>query len=173
LDLTDPEHPKPGKRELFLGTAAFESQPAFSPDGHWIAYRSDASGISEVYVQGFAAGSGSSTGRVQISTGGGRVPMWSSTGTELFFTTLGQPSRIMVTDYAASGDLFHPGKLRVWFEGQLFSPSAGPFLDLHPDGKRFAVFPLPPYTEGGPSVHVTFLLNFFDELRRHVPTGGK
>jgi hypothetical protein len=98
--------------------------------------------------------------------------MWSSRG-ELFFTTLGQPARIMVTDYAASGDSFHPGKLRVWFEGRLFSPSAAPFLDLHPDGKRFGVFPKPAYEEGGPSVHVTFLLNFFDDLRRLVPMGGK
>jgi dipeptidyl aminopeptidase/acylaminoacyl peptidase len=166
LDLTDPEHPKPGKPELFLGTSSFETQPAFSPDGHWIAYRSDESGINEVYVRGFAVGAGSSTGKWQISTGGGRLPMWSSRGTELFFTTLEQPSRIMVVDYAVSGGSFHPERPRVWFEGRLFSPSAAPFLDLHPDGKRFAIFSLPAFEEGGSSVHMTFLLNFFDELRR-------
>src|SRR5262249_41975081 len=104
LDLTDPEHPKPGNRELFLGTAAFESQPAFSPDGHLIAYRSDESGINEVYVRG-VAGSGSSAGKWQISTGGGRMPIWSSNGAELFFSTLEQPSRIMVTHYSISGGL--------------------------------------------------------------------
>jgi serine/threonine-protein kinase len=172
LDLTDPEHPKPGKPELFLGTTAFESQPAFSPDGHWIAYRSDESGINEVYVRRFAE-SGSSTGKWQISAGGGRLPMWSNSGTELFFITLEQPSRIMVTDYSVSGESFHPKKPRTWFEGRLFTPSAAPFLDLHPDGKRFAVFPPPASEEGGPSVHMIFLLNFFDELRRRVPTGGK
>ena len=172
LDLTDPEHPKAGNPELFLGTAAFESQPAFSPDGHWIAYRSDESGISEVYVRGFA-GSGSSTGKWQISAGGGRSPMWSSTASELFFSNLGQPSRIMVTDYSVSGGSFHAEKTRIWFEGRLFFPSAAPFLDLHPDGQRFAVFSLPASEEGGPSVHVTFLMNFFDELRRRVPTGGR
>ena len=47
-------------------------------------------------------------------------------------------------------------------------------LDLAPDGKRFAV-PAAPETatpEKG-SVHVIFLLNFFDELKRRVPAGGK
>ena len=98
--------------------------------------------------------------------------MW-STRSELFFTTLGQPFRIMVTDYSVSGGSFHPEKPKIWFEGRLFSPSAAPFLDLHPDGKRFAVFSAPASEEGGPSVHMIFLLNFFDELRRRVPTGGK
>jgi hypothetical protein len=43
-------------------------------------------------------------------------------------------------------------------------------LDLAPDGKRFAVFaaPEPAAGEMG-SVHVTFLLNFFDELKRRIP----
>jgi serine/threonine-protein kinase len=112
-------------------------------------------------------------GRLQISAGGGRLPMWSSTGSEIFFTTLEQPSRIMVTDYSVSEGSFHSEKPRIWFEGRLFSPSAAPFLDLHPDGKRFAVFSSPAYEEGGPSVHMIFLLNFFDDLRRRVPAGGK
>jgi len=42
--------------------------------------------------------------------------------------------------------------------------------DLAPDGKRFAIFPeLKPPTEDKGNVHVTFLLNFFDELRRRAP----
>jgi serine/threonine protein kinase len=45
-----------------------------------------------------------------------------------------------------------------------------PPLDLAPDGKRFAILPRSDPTEAqGGSVHVTFLLNFFDELRRRVP----
>jgi hypothetical protein len=43
-------------------------------------------------------------------------------------------------------------------------------LDLAPDGKRFAVLALPetPPGEKG-TVHVTMLLNFFDELKRRIP----
>jgi hypothetical protein len=45
-------------------------------------------------------------------------------------------------------------------------------LDVSPDGKRFAVIPRAESTgEQKGSVHVTVLLNFFDELRRRVPTG--
>jgi hypothetical protein len=43
---------------------------------------------------------------------------------------------------------------------------------LEPDGKRFAIFPeLKAPTEEKGDVHTTFLLNFFDELRRRVPVG--
>jgi hypothetical protein len=43
-------------------------------------------------------------------------------------------------------------------------------LALAPDGKRFAVFPMP--EDAGPdkgSVHITFLINFLDYLRRQIP----
>ena len=46
--------------------------------------------------------------------------------------------------------------------------------DIAPDGKRFVVFPLPDAKEGHDvPLRVTFLLNFFDELRRRVPAGSK
>jgi len=41
LDISDPDHPKAGNPELFLGTPANENTPTFSPDGRWIAYRSN------------------------------------------------------------------------------------------------------------------------------------
>ncbi len=45
-------------------------------------------------------------------------------------------------------------------------------FDLAPDGKRFAVIL---YADGTaePVTQLTVLLNFFDELRRRVPTGAK
>jgi hypothetical protein len=46
-----------------------------------------------------------------------------------------------------------------------------PSYDLAPNGQRFAVLV---GAEGGaaPRTQVTFLLNFFDEVRRRVPAGG-
>jgi hypothetical protein len=68
-----------------------------------------------------------------------------------------------------SGDSFQPGKSRLWSGKQVFY--AGSLnLALAPDGKRFAVFLMP--EAAGPekgSVHVTFLHNFVDELRRKLP----
>jgi serine/threonine-protein kinase len=164
LDLGDSEHPKPGKPELFLRTPANESLPAFSTDGRWIAYRSDESGSFETYVRPFP-GPG---GKWQISTGGGQFPIWSRNGRELFYET--PDNHIMVVDYTASGDSFTAGKPRLWSDKQIRATGAVLNYDLAPDGKRFAVFPMPDTTaEEKGNVHVTFLLNFFDELRRKVP----
>jgi hypothetical protein len=93
--------------------------------------------------------------------------LWSNNRRELFYET--SDNRIMVVDYTADGDAFGPGKARLWSDTQIFYPGAVN-LTLHPDGKRFAVFPMPEATAGtnGP-VRLTFLLNFFDELRRRIP----
>jgi serine/threonine-protein kinase len=168
LDTADPDHPKPGKPEPFLRTPFDELVPAFSPDGRWIAYRSNVSGSAEICVQPFSA----TGGKWQISSGGGLFPFWSKNGHELFYET--PDNRIMAVDYTVNGDSFAPGKPRLWSEKQVFHPSGLVNLDLAPDGKRFAV-PAAPETatpEKG-SVHVIFLLNFFDELKRRVPAGGK
>ena len=57
----------------------------------------------------------------------------------------------------------------MWSETPVRATTLGfPPLDLAPDGKRFAVLPSEAADEKG-SVHTTFLLNFFEELRRRVP----
>ena len=93
--MSDPDHPKPGKPELFLRTPFDETEPAFSPDGRWIAYASNESGRYEVYVRPFPGGAPSGSGKWQISTGGGFHPIWSRDGRELFYETLSD-NRIMV-----------------------------------------------------------------------------
>jgi serine/threonine-protein kinase len=163
LDTSDADHPKPGKPEPFLATPSNEYVPMFSPDGRWIAYRSNESGNSEIYVRPFPRGRG---GKWQISAGGGLYAIWSNNGRELFYETADY--RIMMVDYTANGDSFVPAKPRLWSEKQILYTGTSN-LALAPDGKRFAVFPMP--EAAGPekgSVHVTFLENFFDELRRRI-----
>jgi serine/threonine-protein kinase len=71
---------RPQSRPL-LETPFQEAYPAFSPDGNWLAYVSDASGRAEVYVQPFPA-----TGQKwQISGGGGDFPLWAPDGRELLY----------------------------------------------------------------------------------------
>jgi Tol biopolymer transport system component len=164
LDLSDPVHPKAGKPEPFLCTPANETVPMFSPDGRWLAYRSDASGSPEIYVRPFPAASG---GEWLISNGGGRYAIWSKNGRELYYETA--DNRIMVVEYTVDGTAFVPGKPRQWSEKQLFYTGTLN-LDLAPDGKRFLVFTVPDAVPGEKgSVHVTMLLNFFDELKRRIP----
>ncbi len=161
LDLSDPDHPKPGKPEPFLVTPTVESQPRFSSDGRWLAYASQESGASEVYVRPFP-GPG---GKWQISTGGGLMPVWSPNGRELFYRT--QDSRIMVAEYTTTGDTFTAGKPRLWSERRFFDTGTFPNFDIAPGGKRFLVM-AQPSGEGQqkPSTQLVFLLNFTDELRR-------
>jgi len=154
-----------GKAELFLGTPFEERFPAFSPDGRWLAYESNESGAKEIHVRPFP-GPG---GRWQISTVGARFPLWSRDGRELLFETL--DGRVMAVSYTAKGDSFIPGKPRVWSETRLREAGYASNYDLAPDGKRLAA--MLEASDEKPPTHLTFLLNFFDELRRRAPAGGK
>ncbi len=164
LDLSDPEHPKPGKPEPFLTTAARQVDATFSPDGKWMAYSSNESGTDDIFVRPFP-GPG---GKWRVSTGGGKFPTWSRTGRELFYLSLFD-GRIMVANYTAQGDSFNAAKPRVWSDRQVLQPNFIRVLDLHPEGQRFAVFPRGEIEEIKGNLHVTFLLNFFDELHRRLP----
>jgi serine/threonine-protein kinase len=164
LDLTNPDEPRAEKPQAFLRTAANELLPAFSPDGRWIAYRSNESGTPEIYVRPFPAADG---GKWQISNGGGLYGLWSKNGRELFYETL--DNRIMVVDYRVDGAAFVPGRPRLWSDKRV-SGRETLHLDLAPDGKRFVVLAQTeiPGREDG-SAHVTMLFNFFDDLKKRIP----
>jgi len=171
MDTSDPEHPKPGKPAPFLQTPAIASDLVFSPDGRYVAYFSNDSGRLEVYVRPAPGPDGKpAPGKWQISTDGGSWPQWSPAGRELFYQGLDR--RIMVTDYTATRGSFSSSKPRAWSDRQIQQSGVYLSFAVASDGKRIAVFPMPGPTaeDKGPS-HVTFLLNFFDELRRKVPTG--
>ena len=59
-----------------------ELHPSLSPDGRWLAYTSNESGINEVYVKPFPDVQG---GRWQVSNGGGTEPRWSRDGREIYY----------------------------------------------------------------------------------------
>jgi Tol biopolymer transport system component len=164
----DRDHPQLGNAEPFLRTSFSETQPAFSPDGQWLAYSSNESGNLELYVRPFP-GPG---GKWQISTGGGMYPIWSRDGRRLFFLT--PDWHIMVTSYTLKEGSFAAGKPQTWSQKQLIYLGGNYPYDLAPDGKRFAVVLNASGTEESeqrPIDSVTVRLNFFDELRRKVPLG--
>lgn len=61
-------------------TATIESHPRFSPDGLWLAYQSNASGMNEIYLQPFLRAGETR----KISTRGGIEPRWSRKNELLF-----------------------------------------------------------------------------------------
>lgn len=96
------------------------------------------------------------------------MPVWSRDGRELLFETPDQ--RVMAASYTAAGDSFTPGQPRVWTEARLRNTGFAPNYDLAPDGQRLAAIVADPNDEK-PVTHLTFLLNFCDELRRKAPEG--
>jgi serine/threonine-protein kinase len=163
LDLSDPERPKPGTPKPFVNTAFRQVDATFSPDGKWMAYSSNESGIDDIFVRPFQG-----PGKWRVSSGGGKFPAWSRTGQELFYLSLSD-GRIMAANYTVQDGSFDATKPRVWSDRPVLQPNFIRVLDLHPDGKRFAVFPRPEVAEAKGNLHVSFLLNFSDELHRRLP----
>jgi len=87
-----------------------EKQGTFSPDGRWIAFTSDESGQSEIYVQPFP-GPGP---KRQISNGGGEEPAWSHSGRELFYRWGG---RMLAAQFGESNGEIVAGLPNLLYEG--------------------------------------------------------
>jgi Tol biopolymer transport system component len=154
-----------GQPTPFLNTAANETAPAFSPDGRWLAYTSDESGASEVYVRPFP-GPG---GKWMVSNSSGNYASWSNSGRELFYST--NNGVIMSVAYRTEADSFIaeqpkvvPGG-RATFRGRTGS-SRG--FAVFPDGTRVLRAPLAEASTDRVADKVVFVFNFFDELKRLV-----
>jgi eukaryotic-like serine/threonine-protein kinase len=111
---------------------ATEVHPAVSPDGRWMAYASDESGTSEIYVRPFPdAGSA----RWQVSTAGGFSPIWSHSGKELFYRS---NSETMMTVAVHPGATFSFDQPKALFStAQYITINPVPSFDVSPDDKRF------------------------------------
>ena len=154
----------------FLNSRFSETYPEISPDGHWIAYASDESGRDEVYVQPFP-GPG---GKWQISNEGGAEPLWSRDGRELFYRQSWQQreSQVSVVD-VQTGPVFSAGKPRLLFAAQGYvGMSPIRTWDISPDGKRFLVVKMEE-RKSWPLTELVLVQNWFEELKRLVPSGKK
>ena len=149
-----------------LVTEFNEWNAEISPDGHWLAYQSDASGQLEIYVRPFP---NVDDGRWHISRGGGTQPLWGPDGRELFYLSLG--GQLTAVPIEVDGS-FTFGNPEVVFEETYFfrsGPILGRTYDISPDGKRFLMI-----KEGGPGeetepTQLILVLNWLDELKRLVP----
>jgi len=129
LPLAEDQKPFP-----FLQTEANERAARFSPDGRWIAYTSDESGINQIYVQSFPDGGG----KRQISVNSGYWLAWRRDGKELFYVAADK--KMMAVDVQADGPNFEVGTPKALFDVrvQSFSSVQAQFA-VTADGQKFLV----------------------------------
>ncbi len=146
-----------GATDLVVATAANERGGRFSSDGEWLAYVSNALGQDEVYVRQFSDGA-----RHVVSTEGGREPVWSPQGRELFFRSGG---RLMSVEVGAG----QPTAPRVVLDVGAYLTTAAevglPNYDVFPDGRTFVM--VQP-EQIGPAPQLRVVLNWHEELKRLV-----
>jgi eukaryotic-like serine/threonine-protein kinase len=125
----------------------FRGRFKFSPDGRWLAYHSDESGRSEVYVSRFP----SLTGTRQVSADGGYAPVWRKDGRELFY--MAGNGQLMSLDIQAGADL-KTGPPRPLFRPDIRIASAnmGQF-GVAENGQRFLVIEIPRPPFGATQMH--------------------
>ena len=142
---TDNREAKP-----LLQTAEFEIAAAvFSPSGRFIAYSSNESGRSEVYVQPFPL-----TGaKWVISAGGGDLPLWRDDGKELFYLT--GDGKIMSAQINSEG-AFDNVVTKQLFQADVKRAAGYPYAVV-PDGSRFLINT--PAEAGNPAP-MTIVLNW-------------
>ncbi len=132
-------------KALHLGTKEVEAliqapgeqlSPEVSPDRRWIAYMSDETGQFEVYVRPYAA---PDSGRWKVSANGGRSPLWSRDGRELFYRDFGGA---LLSVSIAADHTFMPGPSVTIIPASRKYAGFGSAIgarsyDVSPDGSRF------------------------------------
>lgn len=131
---------------MILGTPAAETGPRISPDGRYLAYRSNESGRSEVYVRPFTLGNPNPSPtdpkwKVSVDPGiaiaGAR---WRSDGKELYY--ISADGAWMAVDVSTS-PTFTAGTPKIMFRVpaayQAAQNTAG-YSDVSADGKTFALY---------------------------------
>ncbi len=112
----------------WIRSAFFEANPRFSPDGRWIAYDSDESGDTEIYVARTEGGGE----KKRLSPSGGRKPRWRRDGRELYY--IASDGAVMAVPIAL-GPTLESGAPEPLFRVETGVEN----YDVLPDGSRFLV----------------------------------
>jgi eukaryotic-like serine/threonine-protein kinase len=110
---------------VMKGSRQLSSQ--LSPDGRWLAYKSDETGEFEVWVQPFPSGP-----RTRVTSAGGNNPRWSADGRELFYDT---NSEILSVAVSGSATLTFGAPRAFPITGFVQAGSLRRHWDLMPDGR--------------------------------------
>jgi serine/threonine-protein kinase len=166
-----------GEPELFYDVTDGSDQlgSSFSPDGSWIAFHSDLGGETggQIYVLPFPA---TGVKPLQITQEGGVQPLWSRDGSELFYRSP-LPNRPAIVGALIGVDVrteaaFEWGAEQPLPIAKFWAVEDHRDYDITPDGKRFMVIipstPVDSSESTRPQINI--VLNWFEELKRMVPT---
>lgn len=143
---------------LFEKLTSHVRDARFSPDGKWIAFSSDQSGRSEVYVAAF----GTSGRAVQVSTKGGQNVRWMPDGKRLLY--LGADYRVVSTTLKLGENAQAVEQHSLFQLPATRNDNGALAFEIAPDGKRLLLAtPL-----GRASVPITVLVNWQPELGKEL-----
>ncbi len=151
----------PGNLEPVVATLSDEGYwgVALSPNGQWLAYTSDQTGLQEVWVRPYL-GPGAA---VRVSPSGGTEPVWARNGQELYYLE-GDAMVAVAVDFSDGFDFQPPERL---FEGNFLRSFQPPSYDVAPDG-RFLM--IRPDGEGNQTrQRVVVVQNWIEEVKERVP----
>jgi Tol biopolymer transport system component len=119
-----------------VDSTADEMHAQVSPDGKWLAYQSNETGVYEIYIKQFPEG----PAKRQVSTGGGLWPRWRGDGKEIYYIGTG----INAVEMDMSGATPRPSVPRLLFAGPGNPSLTGHFGIYHrfavsADGQRFLI----------------------------------
>jgi len=136
-----------------------ERNGAISPSGRFIAYDSNESGQFEIYVRPFP---NVDDGKWQISSDGGVAPVWHPKEQELFYRNGSALEGVTIK----TEPTFTAGSPAVLFTGNYLTGLTRRQYDIAPDGQRFLMIK----AVEGSTAQINVVLNWFEELKRLVPT---
>jgi eukaryotic-like serine/threonine-protein kinase len=150
LPLVGERKPFPLRRTKFM-----ELNGTISPDGRYLAFHSNESGRTEVYVQEFPA----ARSKWQVSPEGGREPHWSADGRELFYRA---PDAKIMAVPVEKGAAFATGIPQALFQTRFAPVNARELYRPSSDGQRFLVLAPPERDAIQPA---TIVLNWTSALQ--------
>ena len=163
IAIADLHHSEKSTPQPLLATAASESAPEISPDGHFVAYQSDESGRLEIYVRSYPE---VSNGRWQVSTTGGRTPAWTRNGKELLF--LDATGHLSSATVEEAGGTLRLGTPTILLHTTYTMADAYRAYDVSSDGARFLMI-----KEGAGGVvqpqSLVVVQHFDEEVKRLAP----
>jgi hypothetical protein len=116
-----------GDARPVIQTRFNENEATLSPDGRYVAYASDESGDSEIYVRAVD----DPGEKLQLSVSGGREPLWSQDGRIIYFR---DERGFLAVDVAPAGSNVTAGAPRRLFDGDYVQGDVGTAYDVAADG---------------------------------------